>query len=578
MPLSSIGGAGGSVIVAESGNNYNGNSYTITFGGTLTATAIPLVSTDAFTPVNSVVTIPAVTTGSFSLSFNGQLASFSTPVTALQIQNALNALTSISGAGGTVTVAPNGNNFTITFGGTLANTAIPIVFFTDTFPLVSNAANTQIGTSTPTSVLSPVNDPIVATDAVWRGPVTLDTNTTVSAQTSTTLPGLESASRLVFTGSIGDLYNGTSTSPLPSNLTITGGGEVDLDAANTYDGTTYVQQGVVSIGNQLALGGTGTGTQANPSAFSEIQQLTLTNATANSTAFDLTFNGYVGTTSPNLTTSPITFTGNPQTDAQNVMLALDALILSNGPESDSTGAVTVKETIVSGTATITITFGGTLSGFPLNLLGAQITSPPAAAAVQVSRVQAGTGGTVVENGASMEVAGSFAVAGEPLILQGNGTTQDIQTLSLVGTTTGTFTLNFLGADASGTMMMDTTSVSLNVTSTSSTLASNIQSALDNLSNIGGVGGSVTVTATGTPGVYQVAFGGTLSGDDVSTLSANVGGLATGNVVPATTQPGSQTIAGVPTQWFSVGPADRRGDASERHVHPDQFQPAGHRTD
>ena len=89
-----------------------------------------------------VVTLSAEKTGSFRLSFNGVLSNpINFGATASQVQTVLNGLSSIGGAGGSVTVTRNnvetttqngpvwpdtGFVYTITFGGTLANTVVAL--------------------------------------------------------------------------------------------------------------------------------------------------------------------------------------------------------------------------------------------------------------------------------------------------------------------------------------------------------------------------------------------------------------------------------------------------------------------
>ncbi len=84
-------------------------------------------------PLPSVQTVTvAGTTGTFTLTFNGQTTATTTPLTlvsakgavvdnaAVLLQDALNALSNIGGVGGSVSVMQAGNVFTVTFGGTLA--------------------------------------------------------------------------------------------------------------------------------------------------------------------------------------------------------------------------------------------------------------------------------------------------------------------------------------------------------------------------------------------------------------------------------------------------------------------------
>jgi autotransporter-associated beta strand protein len=497
------------------------------------------------------ITVTGSTTGTYELSFNGApTAPISATASAATVASAIAA---VLPAGGSDEVIQTGNTYLVTFGGTALNTATQLqavvpapANYTGTFVRVDS---TEVGT-TSTNV-APVNDPIVATDSLWRGPVTLGNNTTVTVDTNSTLPANQAASRLIFEGNIGDNYPIAA----PSSLTILGGGEVDLNGTNTYSGTTYVQQGVVSIDNPSALGTTGV---------SETQTLTLSGASAGN-QFVLTFNGFnvAGVTNANIgPTGVITYQGSTQAQlnatASAIAAALKAEILAGAgsdSQSYSNPTVTVTGSLINNQPVFSITFGGSLVGFPLKALGAGFMS--GTGTIGVGQMQAGAGGTVVENGSSLEVAGSFSVAGEPLILEGNGTTQDQQTISLTPGSTGSFALTFENPDyPGGQQVFVSTNPGITIPSqgaASAALAAEIQSALDSLSNIGGVGGSVTVTEQGTSSNYTVAFGGTLSGVNLPTMTAT-SGLVGGVISVATAQAGSQTIAGVPTQWFEVGPA------------------------
>ncbi len=149
--------------------------------------------------------------------------------------------------------------------------------------ILNGSGNTLFGDSALTilsdnaPVTGPVNNPIVATDNAWRGPITLGDDTTITVGTN---------SRLILAGPIDDGINPAANG---SDLTITGGGVVSLIGTNTYRGTTFVNQGVLIVGNGQALGNTGT---------PEIQTVTLTGATAGTTRFTLTFNGQTTATDP----------------------------------------------------------------------------------------------------------------------------------------------------------------------------------------------------------------------------------------------------------------------------------------
>ena len=539
--LTSILATGQSVVVTQ-----DGNVYLVTFGGALINTTVPLLVNNSFATTSGVATLPVITSGTYSLTFNGQTTTqLSANATAAQVQT---ALANILGSGQSVAVTENSGDtsYTVTFGGSLSTTSLPIQVYTGTTPLVEL---TQIGTTT--SELAPVNDPIVTSDAAWRGPVILGDNTTITVDTNFTLPANQTASRLVLAGTVSQ-----GASPTPSNLTILGGGEVDLDGSNTpYTGTTYVQQGVVSIGNQAGLG-----TIITP----EIQRLTLTGITAN-TSFTLDFPGYGYASSglplpgvPTTTdlTASIKYTGVVATDEINIENALDAaLTTSSTGEADAGGSATVVETITAGTPTLTITFGGSLSGFPLGLLSAAIQSatPTAATAIEL---QQGAGGTLVENGSSLEIAGSFTVGGESLILEGNGTTQDVQSITLTGLSTGSFRLGFVGADTAGGAAVTDYTGQIPVSSNLATMAQAVQNALDGLGNIGGIGGNTNVTAQMSGGniFFSVTFGGTLSGQNLQGETIVDGSqLVGGSISQGANTAGTQTITNVPTQWFETGP-------------------------
>lgn len=98
----------------------------------------------------------------------------------------------------------------------------------------------------------------------------------------------------------------------------------------------------------------------------------------------------------------------------------------------------------------------------------------------------------------------------------------------VGGGSGTFTLTFNG--------QTTSSLAFNAT------AATVQSALNALSSIGGVGGSVTVTQVGS--VYTVTFGGTLAGANQPEMTASGSGGAT--VAVATTHEGNSQVSIVDT--------------------------------
>lgn len=87
----------------------------------------------------------------------------------------------------------------------------------------------------------------LAGNNIWSGPITLGTG----SKTEGVAIGAEDGTRLTINGIVSDTGAGQI-------LSKEGKGEVVLNAANTYRGLTYVNSGILSIGNANALGAGGT--------------------------------------------------------------------------------------------------------------------------------------------------------------------------------------------------------------------------------------------------------------------------------------------------------------------------------
>ncbi|MCS7272235.1 MAG: hypothetical protein NZ703_14225, partial [Gemmataceae bacterium] len=233
-----------------------------------------------------------------------------------------------------------------------------------------------------------------------------------------------------------------------------------------------------------------------------------------------------------------------------------------------------------------VSLGGSLSGFdqPL-IIGTIVTGPGSISVVETLK---GGGGTVIAQGATLQLAGSFTVAGEPLMVNGsggaplnnvpvqwfqigpapvtNGPTpgnenvigrvtatavdprdDNIMYMALAGggvwkTIDGGRTWRQIfdaipeiqevtvGGSATGTFTLtfgaDTTgSLSRNST------AAQVQAALNALPSLADQGANVTVTQRTVGGnvIFRITFGGTLAGYDVPTLTATPSGGATTSV-------------------------------------------------
>ncbi len=112
-------------------------------------------------------------------------------------------------------------------------------------------------------------------------------------------------------------------------------------------------------------------------------------------------------------------------------------------------------------------------------------------------------GAALELDSAPNAGGAFTVAGETLTLNGLGATE-VQSITVTGGA-GKFTLTFNG---------QTTPTALDYGAS----AFQVQQALNTLSSIGGVGGSVAVTQDPATGIYYVLFGGSLAGQDVSQIT------------------------------------------------------------
>src|SRR5207237_190959 len=154
----------------------------------------------------------------------------------------------------------------------------------------------------------------------------------------------------------------------------------------------YVNQGLLTISNPQALGGPG---------IAGVQTFTLTGPTVGSTKFTLAFPDGPGGTL--YTTPALTYTGVAANDATAIQTALTNLKSIGGA-----GAV-VAVTSVSATQ-FKITFNGNFIGFNQPNLQPNVTAGTGSAAVLTQTY--GAGGTVVANGAQMQLQGGIDVQGE----------------------------------------------------------------------------------------------------------------------------------------------------------------------
>lgn len=245
-----------------------------------------------------------------------------------------------------------------------------------------------------------ITDVIVPSEHLWRGRVSLDTSVALDIPTDT---------RLTILGAIDDTANTAG-----SDLVKIGAGELILGGASTYRGTTYVGTsatinptvggntrvndffdsgnpqrlpgGIVTVAHSQALGSSGN---------AEEQTVTVTGSSSGT--FTLTFRTEV--------TDPL---------SRNATAAAVADALNALPSiRDVGGSVAVTK---AGNV-FTITFGGSLFGSDQEQIDAQGSG---GATATEDTVTEGRGGTVVQDGTTLQLQGNLTVAGESLILEGDG--------------------------------------------------------------------------------------------------------------------------------------------------------------
>jgi autotransporter-associated beta strand protein len=357
------------------------------------------------------------TNGTFKLTFNGKTTSalaYNAP--ANTVQTALQNLSTIGAnnvavTATTVTVnTPTGPItsmvYSVTFVGTFSGKAVPLMTATpgtNVTAFVSDVADGGIGTLvSPGTQLNVDLDPtgLGLTPTVAGEPLTLNGTGLSGAGALLNISGMNTWTggiNLATSSAIG--VNGGSFSetgvvsgPASSALTKIGPGTLNFSAANTYGGTTFVNQGILDVSNPSALGGPTT---------NDVQTVTINGAGTG--FFTLTFNGF--------TTSQQVF---DQTTAASLQAALDAL-----PSIGANG-VTVKQGTGANQNVFTITFSGAkFAGQDQNQMTAAFGNGVTSVDVATT-IHGGLGGTTVASGATLQISGSTKISTESLTMSGTG--------------------------------------------------------------------------------------------------------------------------------------------------------------
>ncbi|HZZ82541.1 MAG TPA: autotransporter-associated beta strand repeat-containing protein, partial [Gemmataceae bacterium] len=410
---------------------------TLTFGGTITGGTFTMTIYDGVKLTGTTVANSNVISGLASttqLSVGMMVSGAGIPAGSRIIAKTANSITldHTASAGATITVY-------------FSFTTAPIAYSVDPYTLINNIQNAL--------ALDPN--------------VTNFQNNVLLSFVSPTIDVAPNA-RMNIMGAIDDGNSGSVAPDPSSDLIVSGGGEVTFNGANTntYRGTTYIQQGSLTLSNTL---------NTQPLGSSPLnagsQSLILTNAVAGQTYFKLSFAGQ--------TTAPILYTGT-SADALAIQAALAGLSTINA------GNVSV----IQGNAGIfLVRFNNGLANTSTVLVAAIDTTHPLGIVAGTTIVAGIEGGTEVANNAQIQLEGGIHVNNEPLVLQGQGSNLEptVQTFTVGGDTTGSYQLNFNGASTP----ISPNPGSINYDST----AAEIQAALQNLPTVGGAGGQVRVIQT-----------------------------------------------------------------------------------
>ena len=202
-----------------------------------------------------------------------------------------------------------------------------------------------------------------------------------------------------------------------SDLYLQGGGELNFEgpSSNTYRGTTYVQQGSLTLSNSLDNAPLGT-TPANAGT----QSLILTNAIPGKTYFTLSFNGDA--------TSPILYQGTTA-DVAAIQSALAGLASVNGN----------VEVLQANPGVFLVTFTASLASTNLVIVPAwrQLELSTRRGLSPARTLSRGSKGELKSPTASqIQLQGGVTVNNEPLVIQGEGSNVEptVQTFTVGGNT------------------------------------------------------------------------------------------------------------------------------------------------
>ncbi|MCI0680878.1 MAG: autotransporter-associated beta strand repeat-containing protein [Gemmataceae bacterium] len=347
----------------------------------------------------------------------------------------------------------------------------------------------------------------------YTGPLTLATNSTI---------GVDSGSQLTIGSKTGLLGIG-SIDDLGANFTLTKEltGTLSLGGPNAYGGTTFVNQGALQVEHAEALGDGGGAVGVNGTLVRDGAQLQMHTPTTGAFAG---VNVVVAAESLSLSGTGIFGTG---------------VLYNTGGDNTWSGPILLD--IQPGLAPDTAPPG--VVAFGVSTAGDSLTINPAAgltetAATGINKVGPGTlvlstanhhtGTTYINNGI-VNIQDSGALGTTPAF-------NEIQRVTVIGPMVGPGTFDLtLNGQTTGQLAFGAPATGFG----------SVQNALNGLSSIGGVGGSVSVVRTGpidTPSgtqlwVYTVTFIGTMAGVNQNFMSGT-GSTASTDVIVTTVADGS----------------------------------------
>lgn len=259
-------------------------------------------------------------------------------------------------------------------------------------------------------------------------------------------------------------FSGTITDATGAlNLVKAGTAQTIISGNNSYDGTTTVNAGTLTIQSATGLGTTTAGTTVASGAALELQHasgLTIGTETLSLAGTGVDNNGALRNVSGNNSLAgTITLTGATeiQSDAGTLTLSNSITATDQALTLDGAGNITANGVIGLGTGTLTKNGTGYVT-----LAGANTYTGATTVAAGTLEIQNNSGlgttaaGTTVANGATLALSGTSLSTAEALTLsgQGVGSAGALRNLSGNNTLSGTITLNaesYVGVDGSSAL-------------------------------------------------------------------------------------------------------------------------------